>query len=1484
MTPTTVTTASPIQREIWRQRAQRPGAASAWASVAASCPGRLDAGAARAALEALCARHDVLRASYHTDENGILCFGARAEARLLVQAPDWSDWEPARIAAEQARLCSALRADDGAGADAWLVCAALPGDRSWLLLGLPSLGADLASALLALEALADGAVPQGEAVQYADVADWLNDFQVSEELAEARAAWNPAWASRAAASSIGLQRYRTEADTEAEPALLRVDLEDWRARWSEEGPRFADAVCASLRLALAAHGGQALLARTVDLRSGALAGALGQISQTVALEVALNGGLALAAHAEAAQLEQHRDYLESYSRAGAGAFPFVFSSAAIGGSTLRIEHAHGAAEAALLEFVLVESPSQATLWIHYDRGRIAGSALRQFAAHWQDLAGERGHAGAALPGAAVALPRGRADVVTWFSASAASGRGAVMVPGPDSGAPARSVPLAEIERRANRLANHLIGAGLSRGELVALRLPSSDRFVVAMLAVLKAGAAYVPVDTALPDARVAAMLAECAPRLVIRDGVAPDGAANELDIGALEAAAHDERPPGIEIAGTDLAYVLYTSGSTGKAKGVAVPHHALANHMAWMLAEFGFGPDDVFLQRTSAGFDASIWEFWAPLLAGATLLAAPREANYDPALMGALLRGHGVSVLQLVPSLLAVLLEQGGLDGAPALRQLFLGGEALPARLAREAAQRTGCQVVNLYGPSECCIQVTYERYNADLLSEQVPIGQPIDNVTCLVLRDDGQPAAPGQEGELLVAGPCLFQGYLGQPGLTAQAVALRDGVRYYRTGDWVRVLPDQRLYFIERKDEQIKHNGYRIEPDEVARVAEACGLAAHAVCIYDRARRQLALFLAGAAAGGEAVLARLRTVLPEYMVPAVVLPVPEFPRLASGKIDRKELARRAADAAGAGYAAPANEAEAALAALWQELLGHAAPVGVDSGFFAIGGDSLLAMRLSSRITERFGVEVKMRAIFEHDTIRTLAAHIAAQGRTVSTLARREHPELPAPLSFAQQRLWFVDQLAGGSAAYNVPRAFRLHGELDAAALRSSLDAIVARHEVLRSGIAAGAQQPLQQVRAAAAAPFACTSLEELQGEAREAALAALLRREAGHRFDLGGEVLLRAHLVRLAADQHVLALNMHHIVSDGWSQGVLMHELGTLYAANAGRPVPALPPLELQYADYAIWQRTQLDGGAAAAKLAWWKERLAGLPEVHNLPLDYPRGAGHASGSATHAVLLDGALGADIAAFCRRHGVTRFIFLQGALAVLLSRYSGETDIVIGTPVSGRADRRLETLLGCFVNSLVLRNDLSDNPIFSDFLQRAKQVCLDAQANQEIPFDLLVEELNPERSLSYNPLFQVMLVSESAEGGSLSLDGLCAEAVPLEGAAAKFDLLLGAHDSADGLRLSWTYDTGLFAPASMARMAANFEQLLRAIVTRPETRVGALPLLADAERETLLHGWSDSGAVFGGPATLPALFEAQAAATPDATALRDEAETLSYAE
>ena len=1513
MTTEFVSSASPMQREIWRQARQR--AAFSCISLSGEYHAAFDSAKAQQILTTLCQEHDILRSSYQLDAHGILCMAQQGQTDITLVECDWQNKTVEEIRAEQSAQRQAWQSLDWQQPRAVLVCARLAEQKYWLSLALPSLNADTTTAAYVLRSVLGNAAPSAdeEIIQYGDIADWLNDFLVNDQLSEAREKWDKNLVKRAYAEDFGLKEYRGEANgqTHAHAVDLTALRTPLLAMAGNAAASLADVICASLRLSLANYSERAILVRAIDVRSGSLCSAFGPLQQVVPLHptsaprplmAMAAADLVAASRNEGQQLAEMRDYVECFARPtryDSRGFPFVFSYLEMDGASLQafqLDDLRNSTEDALMQCTLVNSPSQLSLQINYDSGFLSELAVKEFASQWQQALAAAltpnhvvtSQQGLVLHGPTVPNPLGHENVITWFDSVAARGVGQVIF---NEDGQQRQSSLADIARRANALANYLIDNGVNKGDVVALHFASSIEFVIAILGVLKAGAAYLPIDVALPAARIETMLAECNPTCILRDASTKSDAEGELDIHEVLAQARNENSPQLAIAPDDLAYLLYTSGSTGTAKGICIKHDSLVNHMTWMIREFAFSADDVFMQRTSVSFDASIWEFWIPLLAGSSLLIVPHEVNHSPRLMTQMLLQYRVTTLQLVPSLLAVLLEQGGIATASALRHLFLGGEALPSKLAREAVQRIGCEVVNVYGPSECCIQIIFERFDEHLKTEFVPIGQLIDNVSAMVLRADGELATLGQEGELLLAGRCLFAGYHSQAQLTSNALYQHDGVTYYKSGDWVRVLPDQKLYFIERKDDQIKHNGYRIELNEIAQFVETRGLAAHAVCVYNKAKKQLCLFVITPDVEIEEMLIVLRQHLPEYMVPAAIFLLTEFPRLSSGKVDKKALASRADVFETAKYRAPSNPIEAKLADIWMELLHSNTPISVDVGFFALGGDSLLAMRLNSRISENFDVDVKMRSIFEHETIQALAAHIsiqiAVENKENSALARNADSASNAaniPLSFAQQRLWFVDQLEDESGAYNVPKAYRVQGALDLDALRNSIGAIVHRHEILRTKLVLSGGEPVQQVVQDFALPFVQSDLRGLDAAEQATRVQTALDAELNYHFDLGADLMLRSHVLILGDEEYVLIFNMHHIVSDGWSQGIFLQELSSLYNALSQGELPSLPELQLQYADYAIWQRDLLQTEAIQNKLEYWRRQLDGLPDVHNLPLDYPRGAQQGFHGDSTAILLEPVLTEQITRFCQEQSVTLFMFLQAALAVLLARYSNETDIVIGSPISGRIDRKLEPLIGCFVNNLVIRNDLSENPAFLQFLAQAKQVCLDAQANQEIPFEMLVEELNPDRSLSYNPLFQVMLVSENAQADVLDLQGLQLERQFFAGNSTKFDLLLAANKSDAGLRLIWTYNMDLFAGSSVERMAANFEVLLRGIMAQPQTRFSELPLLSATERQQVLIDWNNTQADFPAQASLVSLFEAQVLATPQALAISDGTNSLSYAQ
>jgi amino acid adenylation domain-containing protein len=641
---------------------------------------------------------------------------------------------------------------------------------------------------------------------------------------------------------------------------------------------------------------------------------------------------------------------------------------------------------------------------------------------------------------------------------------------------------------------------------------------------------------------------------------------------------------------------------------------------------------------------------------------------------------------------------------------------------------------------------------------------------------------------------------------------------------------------------------------------------------------------VAGAEAPPAAALRKaLKLQLPDYMVPDVFIVMAALPLTRTGKVDRKALpAPAAADLQSAHYVAPRDATEAALCGLWQELLKRER-IGIDDNFFEAGGHSLLATRLLSRIRQALGVELPLRALFAHPTIAALAEALPGyRGQVLAPIARADRAA-PLPLSFAQQRLWFIDQLEGGSAEYNLPVRIELAGAMDGPALRLALQAIVARHEVLRTAIVSDEGQARQLIREDAAIVFDEHDLRALEPAQRAAELARLADADAARPFDLARDVLLRAALVRLEDERHVLLLNLHHIAADGWSFGILRRELGTLYNGYLQGLQAPLPPLGVQYADYAQWQRERLQGEECAQHLGYWRAQLAGLPAVHGLPLDKPRPTRQRFHARTVAQSIDAGLLLAIETCCQRRQVTLFMFLQSALAVLLKRYSGETDIVIGSPIAGRVHSDVEGLIGLFVNSLVLRSDLAGNPSFTALLGRNRQMILDAYEHQHVPFEMLVDQLQPERSLSYGPLYQIMFTLQNNERHEMLLDGLAVERTRGSHDTIKCDLELTAATGAGLLQIDWTYNTDLFDSASIARMASNFEELLRAIVARPDARIGALPLLTAGERDSLLHGRNRADVAYDGAATLPALFEAQAAATPAAIALTDGAATLTYA-
>ncbi|MEU0334314.1 non-ribosomal peptide synthase/polyketide synthase [Streptomyces sp. NPDC006193] len=1066
-----------------------------------------------------------------------------------------------------------------------------------------------------------------------------------------------------------------------------------------------------------------------------------------------------------------------------------------------------------------------------------------------------------------AAPRSPVDV---FAAQARRTPGAVAVGDGD-----RELTYGQLADWAGRLAARLVAGGLAAEDRVALLMDRSAELVVAQLAVLMAGGAYVPVDARAPEDRRRTLLAQAGATVRL----------TAADVAAARAGAVAERelPP----ADPDrLAYVMFTSGSTGLPKAVAVRHRdvaALATD-----CRFSGGACARVLLHSPVAFDASTFEVWAPLLNGGRVVVAPGD-GVDAALLRRLAADGGLTALWLTAGLFR-LLAQDAPDCFRGLDQVWTGGDVVPAAAVRRVlAACPGLTVVDGYGPTETTTFATSHAVaDAAEVPGTLPIGRPLDDMRVHVLDARLRPVPPGCAGELYVAGEGVARGYLGRPGDTA-ARFLADpygppGARMYRTGDLARRRPDGTLEFLGRADDQVKIRGFRVEPGEVE-----AALAAHPgvvdVAVLAREDRpgakRLVAYVVGPAGrdGGELRAFAART-LPDYLVPTAVVPLDALPLSGNGKVDRAALPAPAAQEP-AGRVEPRDEAERRTADVFGEVLGIEPP-GVEDDFFQLGGDSILSIRLASRLAEAFDTDLTPRAVFTHSTPAGLARLLGARqgsGRPEIVPVARDGA---APMSYAQQRLWFLEEFAPGGAEYVTALALRLRGALDTGALRAALDALVARHESLRTTFDSVDGHGVQRIHPPHRTPLPVHDLSRAADPGKEPALRALLAEERSRPFDLRQGPLLRTCLVRLADDDHVLALTLHHIVTDGWSTSVLLGDLAHLYRAELGLETHALPPLPVQYADYAHWQRTAA-AADAEEQLGYWKEHLAGTAPL-DLPTDRPRPPVRTSSGATTPVVVPARTARRLARLARDRGTTLFTALVAAAQTYLARLSGADDIAVGTVTSGRDRAETQALVGFFVNTLVLRSRVEAELPFTAFLDSVRQTVLDAFAHQDVPFERVVDEVQPVRDTSRTPLFQVMVVLQNTPAAGLDLPGIDVTDVEPESEQAAFDLTLEFAETGSGeLHGLLTYNTDLFDAATAGRMAGQLGTLLDAVAEDPDRPLGALPLATDDELRALLA--QGRGAFRPVPeATLPALFERQAARTPDAVALIDGDRRVTYAE
>ncbi|MCH7345375.1 amino acid adenylation domain-containing protein [Pelomonas sp. CA6] len=1084
---------------------------------------------------------------------------------------------------------------------------------------------------------------------------------------------------------------------------------------------------------------------------------------------------------------------------------------------------------------------------------------------------------------------------------------------------AQRLSYAQLNARANRLAHQLLALGVKPDMRVAIALPRGVDMVVALLATLKAGGAYVPLDPAYPPERLAFMLDDSRPRVLITQAALQDrlpasralmsAAVLELDApqpswSALP--AYNPDPRALGLAPSHLAYVIYTSGSTGTPKGVMVAHEGLCSLAAGQVGSFAAGPDSRVLQFASFSFDGCIFELVLALAHGGSLHLVARELPLAGEDLLAALQQHRITHAILPPAVLATLPPQARLED---LRLLVMAGEAAPQALVRRFAP--GRRLINGYGPTETTVCATLQPCVPGEVDEgqDPPIGRPIPNKRVYVLDAQGRPAPIGVAGEICIGGTGIARGYLNRAELSAERfvpdpfaaefAAAGAGARMYRSGDLGRWRADGRLEFVGRIDQQVKLRGFRVELGEIeARLLRLAGVREAVVVAREDEpgeKRLVAYYVGGGeadadAATPEALREQLAASLPEYMVPAAYVRLAALPLTPNGKLDRRALPVPEDASFGLRrYEAPRGERETAMAQAWGELLGLER-VGRGDHFFELGGHSLLAVQLISRLRQRLGLEMELSTLFAHPLLKDFAAQAdeAARRDPASAVPALRPMSRPArvPVSFAQQRLWFIAQLGeAASQAYHMTGGLRLRGRVDEAALRAALDRIVQRHEALRTHFERVEGQVLQCV--APQAGFSLAS-HDLRGTPDpQAAVAHWARIEAQTPLDLGTRPLFRGRLLRLDEQTQVLLLTLHHIIADGWSMGVLARELGALYAAYA-RPgadlaTDPLPPLPVQYADYALWQRDWLSGPVLRQQLDHWQRQLAGAPVCVTLPTDRPRPALQDFSGRSLGFALDRGLSDALKALSHRHGCTLFMTLLAGWAALCGRLAGQDEVVIGSPVANRGRAELEPLIGFFVNTLALRLGVAGAQSVAGLLAQVRETVLAAQKAQDLPFEQVVEALQPERSLAHAPVFQLMFAWQNLPAEPLQLPGLTLEELPeREDRSTPFELSLTLRESEAGIHGTLEYATALFDAASMERHLALLRRLLQGMVADDAQAVDRIAILDEVERHQLLQAWNDSDRPPPRAQGVHEMFEQQAALRPDATALVHQAHRLSY--
>ncbi len=1063
----------------------------------------------------------------------------------------------------------------------------------------------------------------------------------------------------------------------------------------------------------------------------------------------------------------------------------------------------------------------------------------------------------------------------------------------------QTLTFAELDRQANRLAHLLRKKGVQAETFVAIFLPRSLETVVAALAVLKAGGAYLPIDSEYPQERVEYMLKDSGVSIVITaDDLAERFAAQDMTIVSLpsaraEIAKEPDDPLKIAIDPENVAFIIYTSGSTGQPKGVLLRHRGAVNFFRNMVEGFDLRAGKAMLQLASFGFDAATSEIFSALLGGARVQMIDKETLLSTEKLIDFIDRKKVTTATIPPSLLTLLPED-----RLHLETVASVGDACSWELAERFMKNR--RFINGYGPTEGTIGAIWAQADPAHRHDTttVPIGRPNPNVRIYLLDADLHFVPVGVPGEIHIGGAGVARGYLNRPELTAEKFipdpfSSEPGARMYKTGDLARWLPDGQIEFIGRVDFQVKIRGFRIELGEIeAQILQHPAIKDAVVVARGQKAGEKSLVAYYIPHDGQSIDAQelrefLKERLPHYMVPSAFVALEKFPLTPNGKVDRRALPDpEQADMAGEQYVAPRTPDEELLATIFEDLL-KVEPIGIEHNFFDLGGHSLLATQLASRIRDAFEVEIPLKDIFAYPTVRELADRIKELNRQendvsvppIKKIDRRQR----LPLSFAQQRLWFLDQLQPGGSFYNIPGAVRLIGDLNVEALEKSLSEVVKRHETLRTTFDDENGKPFAVIHEAQPVHLPIVDLSTLPESEKNQRLKELTLAENRLPFDLKNGPLFRGKLIKLNNNEHVILFTMHHIISDGWSMGIFMQEIAQGYGAFAQGKTPQLPPLEIQYVDYAAWQQEWLQGEVLEKELDFWRKTIGMDPPVLELPFDRPRPPVQTFNGKTVSMRLDSELSTRIRQLAKEQGATVFMTLLAAFQTLLHRYSGQDEILVGSPIANRNRSETERLIGFFVNNLVLKSDFSDQPEFSTLLRRVRENTLNAYAHQDVPFEQIVDALITRREMSHSPLFQVMFVMQNLPQTQFELPGLTMRSAEEEAGSAKFDLSLVVTEGPDHFNFAFEFNTDLFDESTILRMQKHLTNLLRAITEDADQIVDRIDYLSEEERQTLLYDWNRTATPFDETATVPEKFNQWVQNQPQAIAVEHNGQTLSYA-